>query len=79
LQELPLWFLLGQDGDWEQTGRFPFFLTGDWGTFRLSPVFPRTVQQWLGHTDLQSALRYLKSNRAVVQEKVEAIWKTVSA
>ena len=26
------------DGNWGQTGRFQFFLTGDWGTFRLSPV-----------------------------------------
>jgi site-specific recombinase XerD len=35
----------------------------------------RTVQDWMGHTDLSSTLRYLKPNRAVVQEKVEAIWK----
>ena len=27
-------------GNWGQTGHFPFFLTGNWGTFRLSPVFP---------------------------------------
>jgi integrase len=35
----------------------------------------RTVQDWMGHTDLASTLRYLKPNRTVVQEKVEAIWK----
>jgi hypothetical protein len=29
----------------------------------------------MGHTDLSSTLRYLKPNLAVVQEKVEAIWK----
>jgi hypothetical protein len=29
----------------------------------------------MGRTDLSSTLRYLKPNRAVVQEKVEAIWK----
>jgi integrase/recombinase XerD len=34
----------------------------------------RTVQEWMGHTDLASTLRYLKPNRAVVQEKVESIW-----
>jgi len=34
----------------------------------------RTVQSWMGHTDLASTMRYLKPNRAVVQEKVEAIW-----
>lgn len=34
----------------------------------------RTVQLWMGHTDLASTMRYLKPNRAVVQEKVESIW-----
>jgi integrase/recombinase XerD len=34
----------------------------------------RTVQSWMGHTDLASTMRYLKPNRAVVQEKVESIW-----
>jgi integrase/recombinase XerD len=37
-------------------------------------VYLRTVQDCMGHTDLASTLRYLKPNRAVVQEKVEAIW-----
>jgi integrase len=35
----------------------------------------RTVQDWMGHTDLASRLRYLKPNRNQVREKVEAIWK----
>jgi integrase/recombinase XerD len=35
----------------------------------------RTVQDWMGHTDLASTLRYLKPNRSVVREKVEAIWR----
>jgi integrase/recombinase XerD len=40
-----------------------------------SSVDLRTVQSWMGHTDLASTMRYLKPNRAIVQEKVEAIWK----
>jgi integrase/recombinase XerD len=35
----------------------------------------RTVQDWMGHTDLASTLRYLKPNHSIVSEKVEAIWK----
>jgi hypothetical protein len=34
-----------------QTGRFPFFVTRNWGTFRLSPIFPnqsRTVYRSRG-------------------------------
>lgn len=35
----------------------------------------RTVQQWMGHTDLESTLRYLKPNRsAAVREKVNAMF-----
>jgi integrase len=40
-----------------------------------SGVDLRTVQSWMGHTDLASTMRYLKPNRAIIQEKVEAIWK----
>jgi hypothetical protein len=29
----------------------------------------------MGHTDSASTLRYLEPNRAVVQEKIAAIWK----
>ena len=35
----------------------------------------RTVQAWMGHTDLQSTMRYLRPQRdAAMREKVEAIW-----
>jgi integrase/recombinase XerD len=35
----------------------------------------KTVQSWLGHSDLQSTMRYLKAARgAAVQAKVESIW-----
>jgi len=36
----------------------------------------RTVQQWMGHSDLESTLRYLKPNRgAAVREKVNSIFE----
>jgi integrase/recombinase XerD len=36
----------------------------------------KTVQQWLGHTDLASTMRYLRAARgAGVKAKVEAVWK----
>jgi integrase/recombinase XerD len=36
----------------------------------------RTVQQWMGHSDLESTLRYLKPNRsAAVREKVNTIFE----
>jgi integrase len=35
----------------------------------------RTVQQWMGHSDLESTLRYLKPNRGeAVRDKVNAIF-----
>jgi len=35
----------------------------------------RTVQSWMGHTDLASTMRYLRPQRdAAVRQKVEAIW-----
>jgi integrase/recombinase XerD len=35
----------------------------------------RTVQQWMGHSDLESTLRYLKPNRgAAVRDKVNAMF-----
>ena len=40
-----------------------------------SGVDLRTVQQWMGHTDLESTLRYLKPNRgAAVRDKVNSIF-----
>ena len=35
----------------------------------------RTVQHWMGHTDLESTLRYLKPNRgAAIRDKVNSIF-----
>jgi len=40
-----------------------------------SGVDIRTVQQWMGHDDLASTMRYLKPQRGKqVRDKVEAIW-----
>jgi integrase len=40
-----------------------------------SGVDLRTVQAWMGHTDLESTMRYLKPNRSeAVRERVEATW-----
>jgi integrase len=40
----------------------------------------RTVQDWMGHDDLSSTLRYLKPDRGkAMREKVEAIWSAVAA
>jgi len=40
-----------------------------------SGVDLRTVQQWMGHSDLESTLRYLKPNRgAAVRDKVNTIF-----
>jgi integrase/recombinase XerD len=41
-----------------------------------SGVDLRTVQQWMGHTDLESTLRYLKPNRsAAVRDKVNEMFR----
>jgi integrase len=40
----------------------------------------RTVQDWMGHDDLSSTLRYLKPDRSkAMREKVEAIWRAAAA
>lgn len=40
----------------------------------------RTVQDWMGHHDLSSTLRYLKPDRSkAMREKVEAIWSAAAA
>lgn len=54
---------------WLHKFRAPFATRSLWAGVDL-----RTVQDWMGHTDLASTLRYLKPNRSVVREKVEAIW-----
>jgi integrase/recombinase XerD len=39
----------------------------------------RTVQDWMGHVDLASTLRYLKPDRSkAMREKVEAIWSAAA-
>jgi integrase/recombinase XerD len=44
-----------------------------------SGVDLKTVQQWLGHTDLASTMRYLRAARgAGVRAKVEAVWSSVN-
>jgi integrase/recombinase XerD len=36
----------------------------------------RTVQQWLGHSDMESTMRYLKPSRSqAVREKVNVVWE----
>jgi integrase len=41
-----------------------------------SGVDLRTVQQWMGHSDLESTLRYLKPNRgAAVRDKINTMFK----
>jgi integrase/recombinase XerD len=43
-----------------------------------SGVDLRTVQQWMGHSDLESTLRYLKPNRgAAVRNKVNSIFENM--
>jgi integrase/recombinase XerD len=40
----------------------------------------KTVQQWLGHTDLASTMRYLRAARGEgVRAKVEAVWASANA
>lgn len=40
----------------------------------------RTVQDWMGHDDLSSTLRYLKPDRGkAMRDKVEAIWTAAAA
>lgn len=40
----------------------------------------RTVQDWMGHDDLSSTLRYLKPDRGkAMRDKVEAIWNAAAA
>lgn len=55
---------------WLHKFRATFATWGLWNGVDL-----RTVQQWMGHTDLESTLRYLKPNRsAAVREKVNAMF-----
>jgi hypothetical protein len=57
------------------TERFP-----GWATTCLQAVLTlKTVQQWLGHMDLASIMRYLRAARGEgVRAKVEAVWTSVN-
>ena len=55
---------------WLHKFRATFATWALWGGVDL-----RTVQQWMGHTDLESTLRYLKPNRsAAVRDKVNSMF-----
>jgi integrase/recombinase XerD len=61
---------LNTDNFWLHKFRSTFATWALWGGVDL-----RTVQQWMGHTDLESTLRYLKPNRsAEVRDKVNTIF-----
>jgi integrase len=61
---------LDADNFWLHKFRSTFATTALWNGVDL-----RTVQSWMGHTDMESTMRYLKPNRsAAVKERVEAMW-----
>ena len=61
---------LNPDNFWLHKFRATFATWALWNGVDL-----RTVQQWMGHTDLESTLRYLKPNRgAAVRDKVNAMF-----
>lgn len=62
---------IAEDEVWLHKFRATFCTRSLW-----SGVDLRTVQSWMGHTDLASTMRYLKPNRsAAIRSKVEAIWR----
>ena len=61
---------LNSDNFWLHKFRATFATWALWNGVDL-----RTVQQWMGHTDLESTLRYLKPNRsAAVRDKVNSMF-----
>lgn len=61
---------LPEDEVWLHKFRATFATRALW-----SGVDLRTVQDWMGHTDISSTMRYLKPQRgSKVQQMVEAIW-----
>jgi integrase/recombinase XerD len=61
---------LDQGNFWLHKFRATFATWSLWGGVDL-----RTVQQWLGHSDMESTMRYLKPSRSQqVREKVNAIF-----
>jgi integrase len=61
---------LNSDDFWLHKFRATFATWALWGGVDL-----RTVQQWMGHSDMESTMRYLKPNRSqAVREKVNVIF-----
>jgi len=61
---------LDPDGFWLHKFRATFATRNLWAGVDL-----RTVQQWLGHSDMESTMRYLKPSRSLaVREKVNVVW-----
>jgi integrase/recombinase XerD len=61
---------LDPDDVWLHKFRSTFATTALW-----SGVDLRTVQSWMGHSDMESTMRYLKPNRSQhVRERVNAMW-----
>lgn len=61
---------LNSDDFWLHKFRATFATWALWGGVDL-----RTVQQWMGHSDMESTMRYLKPNRSqAVREKVNAMF-----
>jgi len=61
---------LNQDNFWLHKFRATFATWSLWAGVDL-----RTVQQWLGHTDIESTMRYLKPSRSQqVRDKVNEIF-----
>jgi integrase/recombinase XerD len=59
-----------QEEVWLHKFRATFATRALWANVDL-----RTVQAWMGHTDLASTMRYLRPQRdAAMRDKVEAIW-----
>ena len=61
---------LDADGFWLHKFRSTFATRNLWAGVDL-----RTVQQWLGHSDIESTMRYLKPSRSQqTREKVNVVW-----
>jgi len=61
---------LDADGFWLHKFRSTFATRNLWAGVDL-----RTVQQWLGHSDIESTMRYLKPSRSQhKREKVNVVW-----
>jgi len=64
---------LNPDAFWLHKFRSTFATWAPWAGVDL-----RTVQQWLGHSDMESTMRYLKPSRSQqVRQKVNEIFSSV--